>query len=194
MIRRATPVVAALLVCSGALLAQAPGPAPLFDQTITLDQLRSTGAPDTAAALTLYRPDLSAANGLISIHGMPALTLFDGRRVADSSFLARMGLTSLDLFPVAFLKAIEVQSNGASPMYGADATGGVVNLRLNRNYTGTEVGLFYGTSLGGKFHRDEEQAYFISGIGNDKTQITVGGFYERSSLHSPRVSGSGFGP
>ena len=56
------------------------------------------------------------------------------------------------------------------------------------------MGLFYGKSIGSKFNREEEQAYFISGMGNDKYQITVGGFYEHSTGRGPNLNANGFAP
>ena len=99
--------------------------------------------------------------------------------------MAQMRLTPLDLFPIAFLKAVEVQKVTTSPSYGADAPGGVVNLHLNRDYTGGESAFFYGKSSG-NFGREDKQAYILGGAGNDKTHITVGASYEESSGRLPR--------
>jgi len=187
MIGRTLPGIFGFLsLCAPLFAQQANGPAQTFDETITLAQLRGTGEVDTAPALTLYRSDLfSTVNGSVLIHGLPALTLLDGRRIADSSAMAQMGLTGLDLFPIVFLKAVEVQKVSAAPMYGADAPGGVVNLQLNRDYTGGEAGFFYGRA-NGKFGREDKQAYILGGVGDEKTQITVGATYEESSGHFPR--------
>ncbi len=51
---------------------------------------------------------------------------------------------------------------------------------------GGEVGFFYGTTVGGKYHATSKQGYVISSIGDDKTQITVGVFYGDSTAHFPR--------
>lgn len=187
MIQRTLAAFCGLLGLCAPLFAQQTNAMPRgFDDTITLDQLRSTGAVNTTSALTLLRSDLfSAANGSVLIHGLPALTLLDGRRLADSSAMGQMGLGSLDLVPLAFLQAVEVQKVGATPRYGADAPGGVVNLRLNRDYSGAEAGFFYGRS-DGKFGREDMQAYILGGVGNDKTQISAGASYERWSGRIPR--------
>lgn len=173
MIRRAGYVVLGFL----AVLLAAPQSQ---GQTITAEELRETGALDAAAALTLRRPDLFRnVDGSVLIHGLPVLTLLDGRRFLAGE-LARMGRAPLDLFPVAFLSAAQVQPVAASPMYGADSPGGVVNLRLKRNYEFGEVGVFYGRS-GGKFHLEDKQAYFIGGVGNERFQITAGAAFQESS-------------
>jgi outer membrane receptor protein involved in Fe transport len=185
MMKRALPAVIAFLALS--LAAQNTVRAQQFgDETITREQLQIAGTFDTVPALSLYRPDIfSSVDGSVLIHGLPVLTLLDGRRFPISGALGQMGMTPLDLFPLAFLNAVEVQKVGASPMHGTDAPGGEVNLRLNRNYSGGEMGVFYGKS-GGKYGREDFQAYIIGSVGNDKVQITAGAAYEESSGRIPR--------
>jgi outer membrane receptor protein involved in Fe transport len=188
MIQRALLAVVGLLTLCLPLAAQQTNRLEQTeDETITLDQLRRTGAVDTSSALTLYQPDIfSTVDGSVLIHGLPALTLLDGRRFPISGALGRMGMTPLDLFPVAFLSAVDVEKINASPMYGTDSPGGVVNLRLNRDYAGGEVGVFYGRSSG-KFGREDKQAYILGGVGDEKFHITAGAAYEESSGRVPRL-------
>ena len=135
-------------------------------------------------ALTLARPDLfSGVDSASLIHGLPVLTLLDGRRFASTTELGRMG-TAVDL-PVAFLSAVEVQRVGSSPRFGVDGPGGVVDLRLRRDYTGGEVGVFYGTSTG-KYGREDFSTYFIGGVGNEKFNVTAGVYYQESNWRAPR--------
>jgi outer membrane receptor protein involved in Fe transport len=180
------PAVLGLLGLCLPLAAQQTNPVEQIDgETITLEQLQSMGAVDLASALTLYQPDSFRRSGnSVLIRGFPTLTLLDGRRFSISGSMGR--LTPLDFFPVAFLRAIEVQPVNASPMYGTDSSGGVVNLRLNRNFGGGEFGVFYGKSSG-KFDREEKQAYILGSVGNEKFQITAGAAYEESSGHIPRL-------
>ena len=157
---------------------------PLFAQTpadvITADQLRLTGEVSTAPALALYRPDiLSTVDGALLIHSLPVLTLLDGRRFPLSGDLTARGLNPLNTVPVAFLSAVRVDKN-VSPAYGSDGPGGVVNLELNRSYSGGEVGVFYGAS-GGKYGREDFQSYIRGGVGNDSFQISGGAAYSESS-------------
>lgn len=182
MIKRAGFAILGLLALSLPLVAQdRNGPLPDGADTIAADELRSTGEIDAGPALALDRPDVfSNVDGTILIHSLPVLTLLDGRRFPISGELGRMGMAPLDLFPLAFLNAITVQKH-ASPMQGVDAPGGVVDLRLNRDYgTHGEVGVFYGKSSG-RYGREDFQAYMIGGVGNDKIQITAGAAYEESS-------------
>jgi len=181
MIKRAFPAVLGFFSLCLPLVAQTDF------ETITVDQLRRTAAVDAATALTLEQPDVfSTVDASLLIHSLPVLTLLDGRRFPISSSLDRMALAPLDLFPIAFLSAVKVQKVNASPMYGTDAPGGVVDLQLNRNYTaGGEFGVFYGKSSG-KYGREDFQSYIIGGVGNEHFSITAGASYQESSGNVPR--------
>lgn len=154
---------------------------------ISPEQLRATGELETSSALTLNRPDLfTTVDGSVLIHGLPVLTLLDGRRFPINNELGRMGMSALDLVPVAFLRGVEVQKVHASPAAGSEGTGGVVNLQLRRDYvTGGEVGVFYGKSSG-KYGREDFQTYVVGTVANDKISITAGAAYTESSGHIPR--------
>ena len=175
MIRRALPVILGLLAACSPLLAQTS------PESITRAELDAVGAVETTPALSLARPDLfSGVDSATLIYELPVLTLLDGRRFPLSSELGRMGMTPFDIFPVAFLSAVEVQKAAPSLRYGSDTAGGVVNLRTNRIYTGGEVGFFYGRS-DGKYGREDYSAHIIGGVGNDKFNVTFGAAYHESS-------------
>jgi outer membrane receptor protein involved in Fe transport len=154
-------------------------------ETISREQLQITGAVDVESALALYRPDsFSQSSNSILIYGFPALTLLDGRRFSISGPLGRLNV--LDFLPVALISSVGVQKIGASPVYGSDATGGVVDMRLSRDFAGGEFGIFYGKSTG-KFEYEEKSAHILGSVGNDKFQITAGAFYEEASGHRPNL-------
>jgi outer membrane receptor protein involved in Fe transport len=160
-------------------------PAAAQDYTFLLTQtdLEQSGAFETRRALTLARPDLfTGVDSAVLLHGIPTVTLLDGRRFPLNTELGRMGMVDL---PVAFLSAVEVQKPVSSLRYGSDAPGGVLNLRTERFYSGGEVGFFYGRS-DGKYGREDYSAHIIGGIGNDKFNITVGAAYHESSGRSER--------
>ena len=160
----------------------------VYEETIPAEDLRLNGATDAGHALTLARPDLFAArNGSFLLHGAPTLTLLDGRRFAASDF-GGMGVAPLDIFPVAFLRAVEVQKAGPSLRHGADYAGGAVDFRLKRYHYGGEVGFFYGSSTG-KYGREDFSTHIIGGVGNDKFNVTAGVFYHESNVRIPPPRG-----
>ncbi len=159
------------------------------DETFTREQLQQTGEIDAGPALALYRPDVfNNVDRSVLIHGLPVLALLDGRRILASSALGRMGMTPLDLFPVALLSGVDVQRYGSSPRSGSDGTGGAVNLRLRRDYgLGGEAGVFFGKS-GGRYGREDFETYMVGTVGNDKVQITAGASYQETTIHAPRLA------
>jgi outer membrane receptor protein involved in Fe transport len=180
MIVRALPVILAFVALCLPVDAEASG------EWITRSELDQTGSVEASLALSLGRPDLFyGTDSATLVHGLPVLTVLDGRRFPISTELGRMGMTPFDVFPVAFLRAVEVQKTAPSLRYGSDTAGGVLNLRTNRIYTGGEVGLFYGRS-DGKYGREDFSAHIIGGIGTDKFNITVGAAYHDSSVRVDR--------
>jgi outer membrane receptor protein involved in Fe transport len=83
----------------------------------------------------------------VSLRGLGSgstLVLVDGRRTAQSgagnrSSDTRQGFVDLNTIPLGMVDHIEVTTDGASAIYGADAVAGVINIVLKKNYTGTEL-------------------------------------------------------
>lgn len=71
------------------------------------------------------------------------LILLDGRRLQPSN---PDGSVDLNIIPEALIGNVEVITGGASTTYGSDATAGVVNFRLRRDFSGLELTSTYGTS------------------------------------------------
>jgi hypothetical protein len=179
MIRRAVSAVLGLLAVCLPLAAQEND-----FQTISVEDLQKTGALDTAAALTLDRPDVfSAVDGVLLLHSLPVTTMLDGHRFPISGDSSRI----FEMFPVAFLTSADVHKLNPGPAFGADAPGGTVDLRLNRYWSsGGEIGVFYGKS-DGKYGTDLFETHIIGSVGTDKFNITAGAMYEESSGHGPRL-------
>lgn len=74
------------------------------------------------------------------------LVLVDGSRPA----LGGLGgvFADISLIPVSAIDRIEVLTDGASAIYGADAVAGVVNIRLRNDFEGAETMLRAGTANG----------------------------------------------
>jgi iron complex outermembrane receptor protein len=121
----------------------------------------------------------------ISLRGIDpkeTLVLQDGRRLAQS------GSASVDFnqFPLGLIDHIDILKDGASPVYGADAVAGVVNVFLIHKFRGVEVYASYGnTNLGFANDRGEEAVYLLAGTGDDKTNIVVyAGLYNAAAIFS----------
>jgi iron complex outermembrane recepter protein len=153
---------------------KAQAPANIADFVNTLPSVRgSSTAANSAGALSNGAAGISALN-LRSLGTGRTLVLFDGQRSVVS---ATTGLVDTNTFPQSLIERIEIATGGASSAYGSDAVGGVVNFILNRDYTGFETTLDYGSTT----HGD---------AGNWKYTLTAGApFAERGHvLFSGEVS------
>jgi outer membrane receptor protein involved in Fe transport len=105
----------------------------------------------------------------LNLRGLEArrtLVLMDGHRLGPSN---KFGTVDVSVIPEMLVSSVEAVTGGASAAYGADAVAGVVNFRLDRNFTGTKyqfqagatghgdnnsykAGLGYGTDIGERGH------------------------------------------
>jgi outer membrane receptor protein involved in Fe transport len=74
------------------------------------------------------------------------LVLLDGRRLSA----AGVGqFVDVSMIPLTAIKRVDVLTDGASAIYGADAVGGVVNFVLRDDYDGAETQVRWGTVTAG---------------------------------------------
>ncbi len=78
------------------------------------------------------------------------LVLFDGQRVAtsnpNSDGAPAIGGVDLSTIPSSIIERVDVVTGGASAAWGSDAVAGVVNLVINKTFTGLKGSLTYGNS------------------------------------------------
>lgn len=89
-----------------------------------------------------YGQNLTRGTGfnLRGLGSSSTLTLINGRRVAPS---AHGQFVDVSTIPLSAVERIEILTDGASAIYGADAVAGVVNIILRRNFEGMETALQY---------------------------------------------------
>ena len=101
----------------------------------------------------------STAN-LRALGSANTLVLINGRRVAGRAG-DEEGFANLLNVPLAAIERVDVQLDGGSAVYGADAIGGVINFITKKNYTGAAMSL-----------RQD-----MSSTGADRTNASVQGGY-----------------
>ncbi len=110
------------------------------------------------------------------------LLLLDGRRAAPYS--VNSGGTvffNLGSIPLSAIERVEVLKDGASAIYGADATAGVVNVILRKDYTGLEVAVSYGNST--ETDVGELNINIAGGAANAKASLIFGvDYFKRNPL------------
>ena len=133
-------------------------------------------------------PTQSGVSG-VSLRGLGSgstLVLVDGRRVAQSAngnraTDTRQSFVDLNTIPLGMIERIEVITDGASAIYGADAVAGVINIVLKKNYTGTEISGGYKASEHGGGR--ERNASVTTGFAYGKLSGTVSlDYYDRQNL------------
>lgn len=85
----------------------------------------------------------------INLRGLGAnstLTLIDGHRIAPSGPAANY--YDISSIPLEAISRVEILADGASAVYGSDAVGGVVNIKLRKNFSGAVTSLDYGAAQG----------------------------------------------
>lgn len=139
-------------------------------------------------------PAQSGVSG-VSLRGLGSgstLVLVDGRRAAQSGggnrgTDSRQGFVDLNTIPLGMIERVEVITDGASALYGADAVAGVINIVLKKDYVGSELsGTYKGAWHGGARERN---ATFTSGFAVGKLRGTFAvDTYDRADLKASERS------
>ncbi|AZP11117.1 TonB-dependent receptor plug domain-containing protein [Undibacterium parvum] len=137
----------------------------------TSEQLLSTIAANTGftqeSASLSDKPGSSGMSGA-NLRGLgvsSTLVLLNGRRMASFAFGGEG--TDLNSIPLSAIDRVEVLTDGASAVYGADAVGGVINFITRKDYKGVEVSVSgMGTQEGGA---SDKSISLLGGIGNLST-------------------------
>lgn len=111
----------------------------------------------TFNTLGSFRDQSGSSFGQVSLVDLKGLgseytsVLINGRRVASNPLT---GTTAVDLntIPLAAVDRIEVLTDSASAIYGADAIGGVVNIIMRKEFSGAEISV-------GRDEPDQDDAY-----------------------------------
>ena len=114
----------------------------------------------------------------ISLRGLGperTLVLVNGRRLGSSGVRGAPAQPDINLLPLNLVERVEIITEGASSVYGADAVAGVVNVILRNEFEGLEV------SLNGEMPSDDggeiTQFSFIAGTSSDRGNFVVSGEY-----------------
>ncbi len=99
------------------------------------------------------------------------LVLINGRRTVPSAVNAALNAFDLNTIPLAAVERVEVLSDAASAVYGADAVGGVVNIVLKRDIPRPVAELSVGSAEGG----------------GEERRASLSGGYAGSRLHASLV-------
>lgn len=113
--------------------------------------------------------------GLRGLGPERTLILVNGRRLGSSGVRGAPAQPDLSLLPLNMVERIEIITEGASSIYGADAVAGVINVILKTGMEGTEISAnVTKTKDGGGAVR---QFSFVTGQQTEKSSFVISGSY-----------------
>ena len=127
-----------------------------------------------------YGQNLTRGTGfnLRGLGSASTLTLINGRRVAPS---AHGQFVDVSTIPLSAVERIEILTDGASAIYGADAVAGVVNIILRRNFEGMESAVQYAAADDGAV--DEHRlSHTMGGRWSSGNVLVTTEYYNRSEF------------
>ncbi len=118
----------------------------------------------------------------INLRGLGAnqtLILVNGRRAPGvlPSTGADLAQPDINGIPIASIERIEVLPGSASGIYGGGATGGVINIILKKDYSGTELQLTYDNSFDTDSARRRVDLTTGFSLEGGRTQVMLSGSY-----------------
>ena len=119
--------------------------------------------------------------GLRGLSPERTLILVNGRRLGSSGVRGAPSQPDLSLLPLNMVDRIEVITEGASSIYGADAVAGVINVIMKNSYEGAEISAnITSTKDGGGAVK---QFSFVTGHEGDKSNFVFSlSYYERDRV------------
>lgn len=121
------------------------------------------------------------------------LVLLNGRRIAAHAANQDIGstprqVTNVNAFPAAGIERVEVLRDGASALYGSDATAGVLNTIMDADFDRSSVTARYSSLEGTGEH--ETSVDFAQGLklNEGRTRVLLtGSYFDRSGLFSSEM-------
>ena len=126
------------------------------------------------------RGDVSSAN-LRGLGSGNTLVLLDGRRMVAHPTTQQEGgtvpvqIVNLNAIPSSALRRVEVLRDGASAIYGSDATAGVLNFVVDRNFEGAQASLRYGGAESTNLEETDLSAKWGGSFNGGRTHVAVFG-------------------
>lgn len=182
LIRGSQPIGSPLITVDRSEI-ERTGYATLQDVMRTLPQNVPSRDSELTGVVGGFGSDNTSYGTGIDLRGLgpdATLTLLNGRRLAPAGISSFVDISAI---PLAMVDRIEIVPDGSSALYGSDAIGGVVNVRLREDYEGVETRLRYGRLTDGDVPESDLSQIFGTGWGSGHLFLGYE-YYERDSLSS----------
>jgi iron complex outermembrane receptor protein len=112
----------------------------------------------------------AATAELRGLGSVRTLVLIDGRRPGPSP-------VDLNTIPLELVERIDIETTGASTVYGSDAVAGVINFIMKKNYSGAQASVNYGVS--GQGDGERQGVSVMGGQSGEKGNFAAGVEYNK---------------
>lgn len=139
----------------------------------------SGGSPQSGSnAITISGAPAGQSN--LSLRGLGTLrtlVLVDGQRVVQSNIT---GGVDLNTIPSSLVQRVDVVTGGASAAWGSDAVAGVVNLVLNKNFTGLKANAEFSDNSSDLYRTFKAEASYGTSFDGDRGHLILSGSFVNS--------------
>lgn len=148
-------------------------------------QIDNTISPNSGNSNATEAPPAGGVGSVnVGLRGLGAertLILLNGTRLGASGVRGAPSQPDISLIPLDMVERIEVLSDSASAIYGADAVAGVINIILKKSFDGAQLSanISSPTDSGGK----TRQLSFVTGGEGERFKFIFGGeYYDRERI------------
>ena len=161
------------------------------DLSATLNDLPQFRATQTATSTNTVTTSGQSPADLRGLGSSRTLVLINNRRFVSSD--------DLQTIPYSLVKRVDVVTGGASAAYGSDAVAGVVNILLDDEKEGLELGAQGGRSTHGDAGKQLFEASYGTALFDHRGHFMIGADYLKDegvipALRRPLLGGAGFFP
>ena len=138
------------------------------------------GTSPQAGSQSVTISGATAGQSNVSLHdlgNLRTLVLFDGQRVVFSNV---SGGVDLNTIPASLVQRVDVVTGGVSADWGSDAVAGVINLILNKNFTGFKGNLEYSDDSADIYRSVKGEASWGSDLLGGRAHLILSGAYQYS--------------
>ena len=156
----------------------------LVDTATIVQRTSVAGGTQFDSTFTGQVTDSGPGAATVSLRGLDAertLILANGRRLAPAGVQGAPTRPDLNLIPLGMIERVDVLSDGASSIYGADAVAGVINFITRKDFDGVEVDVFASAPEAGG--GEERRISIATGLQSDRGYASFGAeFYTRDEV------------
>jgi iron complex outermembrane receptor protein len=138
------------------------------------------GASPQSGSSSVTISGASAGQSNVSLHNLGnlrTLVLIDGQRVVFSNV---SGGVDLNTIPNSLVQRVDVVTGGVSADWGSDAVAGVINLILNKNFTGFKGNLEYSDNSADIYRSAKAELSYGTDLLGGRAHVIISGAYQYS--------------